>query len=61
MTEMPQAPLDAPRPKDAVIGALRRAGVAPETIALLQRELPDPVDLERDGHLLAAPESHWTD
>jgi hypothetical protein len=54
MTDKPQAPFAAVRPKDAVIGTLRRAGVAPDTIAILQRQLPDPVDLDRDGHLLAA-------
>jgi heme-degrading monooxygenase HmoA len=54
MTEKAQAPLAAMRSKDAVIGALRRAGVAPETIAVLQRQLPDQVDLGRDGNLLAA-------
>jgi hypothetical protein len=40
------------RSKDAVIGTLRRAGVLPETIAVLERKLPNPVDLDRDGNLL---------
>jgi hypothetical protein len=54
MTDKAQAPFEALRSKDAVIGALRRAGVAPESIAVLQRRLPDPVDLDRDGELLLA-------
>jgi hypothetical protein len=47
-----QAPFEAVRSKDAVIRTLRRAGVLPETIAVLQRQLPNPVDLDRDGNLL---------
>jgi len=54
MTEKAQAPFEAVRSKEAVIGTLGRAGVAPETIAFLQRQLPDPVDLDRDGNLLAS-------
>jgi hypothetical protein len=54
MTDNPQGPFGAPRSKDAVIVALRRAGLASETIAVLRRQLPDEVELDRDGHLLAA-------
>jgi hypothetical protein len=54
MTEKAQAPFEAVRSKEGVIGTLRRAGVPPETIAVLQRQLPDPVDLDRDGNLLAS-------
>jgi hypothetical protein len=42
------------RPKDTVIRALRRAGVAQDTIERLEHELQDPVDLDRDGNLLLA-------
>ena len=45
---------DALRSKSELIRVLRRAGIAPETIDALERELEDPVDLNRDGHLLAA-------
>ncbi len=54
MTEKAQSPFEALRSKDAVIATLRRAGVAPETITALERQLPDPVDLDRDGNMLAA-------
>jgi hypothetical protein len=42
------------RSKDTVIATLRRARVDPKTIEALERELPDPVDLDRDGNLLFA-------
>jgi hypothetical protein len=54
MMEKDQAPFEALRSRDAVIGTLRRAGVAPETITALEHQLPDPVDLDRDGALLLA-------
>ena len=41
-------------PKETFIRTLRRAAIAPETIEVLQRELPDQVDLDRDGNLLFA-------
>jgi hypothetical protein len=37
-----------------VIRTLRRARVAKDTIEALERELPDPVDFDRDGNLLLA-------
>jgi hypothetical protein len=45
---------DSLRPKREVIRVLRRAGIPHETIEALERELGDPVDLLRDGDVLAA-------
>jgi hypothetical protein len=42
------------RSKEAVIRTLRRAGVDQKTIQVLEHELQDPVDLDRDENLLAA-------
>jgi hypothetical protein len=39
-------------PKAEAVRILRRAGVPPETIEALERELPDPVDPDRDAALL---------
>ena len=50
--EKAQAPFESVRSKESVIRTLRRAGVVPETISALQRQLPNPVDLDRDGNLL---------
>lgn len=41
------------RPKAAVLATLRRAGVPEETVQALDAALRDPVDLRRDGDLLA--------
>jgi hypothetical protein len=45
---------DALRSKDSVIRALSRAGTTPDAIVVLERELPDRVDLDRDGNTLLA-------
>jgi hypothetical protein len=45
-------PPDASRSKEDVRRALRRVGVSDETIGALERDLPDPVDLDRDANLL---------
>jgi hypothetical protein len=42
------------RAKDSVLRTLSRLGIAHETIEALRRELPDPVDIDRDGNLLLA-------
>jgi hypothetical protein len=42
------------RSKAEVVRAVRRTGVPPETIEALEAELPDPVDLDRDGDVLLA-------
>lgn len=47
-------PVTLIRPKASVVRTLRRAGVAPEAIEELERQLPDPVDFDRCGNLLAA-------
>ena len=43
---------DRRRPRSEVIDTLRQAGVAPQTLEQLERELPETVDRDRDGHLL---------
>jgi hypothetical protein len=52
-------PFDRPRPKSHVIQALRQAGIAQQKIEELERQLPDPVDLDRDGNLLLAYGITW--
>jgi hypothetical protein len=42
------------RPKSHVIQALRQTDIDQQTIDALERQLPDPVDLDRDGNLLLA-------
>jgi hypothetical protein len=41
------------RPKAGVLAVLRSAGIPEETIQALDAVLKDPVDLRRDGNLLA--------
>lgn len=41
------------RPKPVVLALLRRTGVPEETVQALDAALEDPVDLRRDGDLLA--------
>jgi len=41
------------RAKASVLAVLRRAGVPEETLKALDAALQDPVDLRRDGTLLA--------
>jgi hypothetical protein len=41
------------RPKAEVLAVLRRAGIPEETLRTLNAALEDPVDLRRDGNLLA--------
>ena len=53
MTDDPR-PAETTRAKYDVIATLRRAGVGQETLQALERELPDPVDINRDGGLLHA-------
>jgi hypothetical protein len=43
----------AARSHDEFIRVLRRAGYSDEFISELLSELPDPIDLERDQHVLA--------
>lgn len=38
--------------KKKLIEVLRRTGESAEQLAILERELPDPVDLKRDAGLL---------
>jgi hypothetical protein len=45
-------PHESAHAKAEVLRVLRRAGIADETIAELERELSDPVDVDRDGPLL---------
>jgi hypothetical protein len=52
-------PSDAPRPKSQIIQALHQAGIAQQTIDALEAQLPDPVDLDRDGNLLFAYGITW--
>jgi hypothetical protein len=40
------------RRKAEVLAILRRAGYSEETLAALETELPDPVDVDRDGNVL---------
>jgi len=40
------------RRKADVLAVLRRAGFSEDTVAALERELPDPVDIDRDGDVL---------
>jgi hypothetical protein len=50
--------------KDAVVAVIRRAGFTSEMIKDLARQLPDPVDLDRDSNLLArygVTRTHLTD
>ena len=39
------------RRKAEILAILRRAGYSEETLAVLEVELPDPVDVDRDGNL----------
>ena len=41
------------RPKSEVLAVLHRAGIAEHTLQALNAALEDPVDLQRDGNLLA--------
>jgi hypothetical protein len=41
------------RPKPGVLAVLRRAGIPEHTVQALNAALEDPVDLRRDGNLLA--------
>jgi hypothetical protein len=41
------------RSKAEVLAVLRRAGIPEETLQTLNAALEDPVDLRRDGNLLA--------
>jgi hypothetical protein len=41
------------RSKATLLGVLRRTGFAEETIRAVERAVRDPVDLRRDGNLLA--------
>jgi hypothetical protein len=41
------------RSKSDVLAVLRRAGIPEETVQALDAALEDPVDLRRDGDLLA--------
>jgi len=40
-------------PKHEVLAILRRLGISPATIEAIDREVGDPVQLERDGAILA--------
>jgi hypothetical protein len=40
--------------KREALRILRRAGFPPETIRSVEEELPDPIDIVRDGDALAA-------
>jgi hypothetical protein len=40
------------RRKADVLAVLRRAGYSEDTVAALEAELPDPVDIDRDGDVL---------
>ena len=42
------------RSKADVLAVLRRAGIPEETVQALDAALDDPVDLRRDGNLLAS-------
>ena len=42
------------RPKADVLAVLRRAGISEGTVQALDAALEDPVDLRRDGNLLAS-------
>ena len=39
--------------KEKVITVIRQAGYPPELVDRIASELPDPVDLDKDGSLLA--------
>ena len=41
------------RPKLGVLAVLHRAGIPEDTVQALNAALEDPVDLRRDGNLLA--------
>jgi hypothetical protein len=43
----------APRSHEEAARVLRRAGYSDEFISEVLRELPDPIDLQRDQHILA--------
>lgn len=38
--------------KKRVIDLLRRAGIPDETLRVIDAELPDPVDVDKDGYIL---------
>jgi len=40
------------RRKAEILAILRRAGYSEQTLQALDAELPDPVDIDRDGNLL---------
>jgi hypothetical protein len=44
---------DKELPKDQVLAILRRLGISPAAIEAIDREVGDPVHLERDGAILA--------
>ncbi len=44
---------DSELSKREALRILRRAGFPPETIRRVEHELPDPIDLDRDGDALA--------
>jgi hypothetical protein len=50
----PRRGQDTELSKREALRILRRAGFPPETIRAVEEELPDPIDLDRDGDALAA-------